>query len=148
MTTQVFPDNIRINSIPIYVSPRIVIGSSPKFDFETGEFVIENGDLTLVSGMENLKQWVTKAVSTPRYYHPIYTWQFGNEVNSLMGVSITSIAARSITDLFIKEALLYDRRIKDVVDVETTVEQGKLFVDFKVVTIDNKYLEVNTELVE
>ena len=56
-----------------------------KWDFENNIPVYKNGSPVVVSGKEAVLVWAWKALHTPRFRHEIYTWDYGNEVDSLIG---------------------------------------------------------------
>ncbi len=145
--TRLTPTEVPIGVIRPRSKLRVVFGKSPRFDFEAGDFVIDPKDLTLVEGLENLKQWIRKALGTPRYAHPIYTWQFGNEIFDLIGTSLMTSSAKALVNQFVREALLIDPRIKEISNVETSIEEGNLYVSFTVTTVEDSLMSLTVDLV-
>lgn len=148
MVNQLLPNSNNIIPVTSPFSSSVISGVSPKFDFEKRDFVLDAGDLALISGSENLNQWIRKSIGTERYKYPIYTWNFGNEIFTLFGTSLISATTRSVVDKFIKDALLYDSRISEVLDVESKVSGDALIVQFKVVTSDDRTLKIAVDLLE
>ena len=63
-------------------------------------------------GLEAMKQAVLLILNTERFRHEIYSWNYGNEINTALGEDFG--LAQSNVKRFIKEALLQDERITDV----------------------------------
>lgn len=84
-------------------------------------------------GLEAVKQAVYKILSTERYRYPIYSWNYGVELEALIGRPANFVcpeAQRRIT-----EALLQDSRIQAVDTFSFRVEKGKIGVTFIVHSI-------------
>lgn len=84
-----------------------------KVDFDTGRVA------GYVDETEAMKQAIFKILSTERFLYLIYSWNYGIELNAVVGKSypvFSSEIKRVIT-----EALLADSRITDVTDFQ--VEQ-------------------------
>ncbi len=62
--------------------------------------------------LEAMKQVVFKILSTERYQHIIYSWDYGVEFNDLFGEPVSYVCAE--VQRRICEALLVDSRIKSV----------------------------------
>lgn len=67
-----------------------------------------------VDDIESIKQAIYKILNTERYTYTAYNWQYGIELNDLMGKPKSLVKA--ILPDRIKEALMVDDRIQDVVD--------------------------------
>lgn len=81
-----------------------------------------------VDGIEAMKQAITKILLTERFAYLIYSWNYGIELNDLIGKSLPVLSSE--IKRVIREALLADSRIRDITDF--TVEQvGKRAVHVK-----------------
>ena len=83
-------------------------------------------------GLEAVRQAVYLILSTERYKHIIYSWDYGVELIDLIGKPMPYVMSelpRRIT-----EALTQDNRIENVTDFEFTKSGKRLHVAFKVVT--------------
>lgn len=96
--------------------------------------VILDGDR--ISGntddLDAIAQTVYLILSTERYRHIIYSWDYGVELLDLIGKPLPYVVAelpRRIT-----EALTTDDRIKDVIDFKFDRKGKKLHTTFTVVT--------------
>lgn len=113
------------------------------WDFERGEFVRENGKMVVVEGREAIKIWIYKALLTARYQWPIYSWNYGSELETLIGSSYSPAATQSEAQRFIKECLLINPYIKSVHNLQTRFREDRLAIAFTAVT---DYGEVSVDV--
>lgn len=91
-------------------------------------------------GLQALKQTIFKMLSTERYEHEIYSWQYGAELADLIGQPISFVVPE--IERRITEALMTDDRIRSVDDFEfDTSEKGIVSVNFTVRSIYGDILE-------
>ena len=87
-----------------------------------------------VDGIEAVKQMIYKTLMTDRYRFEIYDWNYGVELDDLLGKPKEFVKAefpRRIGD-----ALIIDDRVEEVTDFEfTDVDKTTLAVKFTVKTI-------------
>ena len=107
-------------------------------DFDTGQLT---GDI--VTGLEAIKVWIWLALRTPRYRYVIYPWDYGNEVDDLIGTNHTMEYIETEVPRMIEECLLVNEHIKGVSDFDITYDSDKLTCKFKVMT---DYGEVNASV--
>lgn len=84
-------------------------------------------------GIEAIKQAIFKILSTERYQHEIYSWNYGVELADLWGRPTTYVLPelkRRIT-----EALTWDDRIETVTDFAFDVQGGVIHMAFTVHTV-------------
>jgi hypothetical protein len=77
-----------------------------KIDFERGRIV------GFCDGLEALKQAIYLILNTERYEHAIYSWNYGSELKSFIGIDKAIL--ESEYKRLIKEALIQDDRIDNV----------------------------------
>ena len=96
-------------------------------------------------GLDAIKQAIYLILSTERYQHIIYSWDYGVELLDLIGKPMPYVIAE--LPRRIKEALTQDNRITDVVDFEFTPTHNKLHTAFTVVTnVGNISTELEVEI--
>ena len=83
-------------------------------DFKTGSPIIENNTFKVVYENEALKVWVYRALKIDRFSHLMYSWDFGNEVMTLVNQGYTYQLTRVEIKRYIEEALYVHPYIKDV----------------------------------
>ncbi|HBF5484743.1 TPA: DUF2634 domain-containing protein, partial [Clostridioides difficile] len=82
--------------------------------------------------VEALKQTIFLILNTERYQHLIYSWNYGVELNDLIGEPISFVIPE--LERRIKEALIQDDRIENVDNFEFQNIKGKLQCRFSVHT--------------
>ena len=108
-----------------------------------------NIDLDRIDGYTDDLQAVIQAIylilSTERYRHIIYSWDYGVELIDLIGKPMPYVMSE--LPRRIKEALTQDNRIEDVVDFEFERKGKKLHTTFTVVTnVGNISSELEVEV--
>ena len=107
------------------------------------EPLIENNEVVIVEGNEAIKVWIYKAIKTARYQYPIYSWDYGCEISSLIGQKYTNGLTKSEAERYIKEAILINPYVTDVKIIDINFSEDTLSVSIQVDTI---YGEVNVNV--
>lgn len=119
----------------VYAEAEIEIVQMPsltyRLDFRT------NRIMGRVDGVEAVKQAIFKILNTERYEYLIYSWNYGVELNELIGedleVAYAELSAR------ISEALLQDERILSVEAFSfEKIDKQTLQVNFHVETVEGE----------
>lgn len=111
--------------------------------------VITDTDTDRISGyvedMDAIKQAIYLILSTERYEHIIYSWDYGVELNDLIGKPMSYVTSE--IPRRIRDALITDDRIDDVTDFEFEQTNRKLSVTFTVITtVGNVTTEIEVEI--
>jgi phage protein len=114
-----------------------------KWDFEKGEPVFRGGEPVVAEGAEAIKTWVWKALVTERARYEIYSWNFGSEVESLIGQPYTDELKRAEAVRYVREALEINPYITEVTAASVDFDNGVLTID---VTVDTVYGEVQAHV--
>ncbi|MGE5704736.1 MAG: DUF2634 domain-containing protein [Clostridia bacterium] len=101
-----------------------------RLDLETGEI---SG---LIDGKEAIEQFISKAILTIRYNFPIYSADYGCEIQSLFGRGFHERMIRAEIVRMIQEAIMYDDRIKHVSEFDMTADNDEVSVSFQVDTVE------------
>jgi len=109
-------------------------------DFKNGvlalSMTVEDGDYDRINGYTDDLQAVAQAIylilSTERYKFIIYSWDYGVELVDLFGKPIPYVMAE--LPRRIKEALIQDNRIDDVINFEFEKNGKRLYTTFTVVS--------------
>ena len=89
--------------------------------------------LGIIEDKKAIEQSILLALSTGRFKYLIFSWNYGEEINKLVGKP--KDLARAELPRLLKECLLVDDRISSIEDVVLTdVEEG-LHVSFTAVTV-------------
>lgn len=86
-----------------------------------------------VTGLDAIAQACYKAINTERYAYPIYSWNYGIELQDLFGQPIPYVFA--VLPQRITDALMQDDRISDVTDFDLSYSGGDVLCKFTVKTI-------------
>lgn len=95
-------------------------------------------------GREAIEQAIYKALSTERYEHLIYTWNYGAEIAKLFGQPIPYVYSE--LKRLITEALTHDDRIESVDAFSFSHVKNKVHVQFIAHTIAGE-IEITKEVV-
>lgn len=82
--------------------------------------------------LDAIKQAIYLILSTERYQHIIYSWDYGVELLDLIGKPMPYVMSE--LPRRIKEALIQDNRISDVIDFEFKQQGKQLHTTFTVVS--------------
>ncbi len=102
---------------------------------EGGLPIWKNGNPVIVQGKEAVRLWVMTALRTNRYFHGIYTNQFGCELTSLIGKGFSDDVKTSEAPRMVREALLVNPYITSVSDIEVAFSDTTLTITATVNTI-------------
>ena len=105
------------------------------WDFLADRAITEDGNPKILYKNEAIQVWIYKALKTPRYEHSIYTWDYGSEVDRLIGQGYREGYVKAEVRRYIEEALLINPYIKDVENVTVAFKEGVLSVTFIAKTV-------------
>ena len=115
------------NNLPVY--------KECAWDFVKDEAIFVDGSPKIVYKNEAIKVWIYKAIKTNRYQHEIYSWDYGCEIESLIGEGFEFGFIKSETKRYIEEALLINPYITKInkIDVEFSKDVLTAYVDLETV---------------
>lgn len=95
---------------------------------DKGDLIIENGDLVMIDGDEEIAQSMERRLSTNKneWFLDLY---FGLDYEAIRGKGVT----RDKTELAITEAIYQDERIEDAALIVNEVDNGSRLSDMKVI---------------
>lgn len=92
-------------------SAPVSFGRSYRFDYEAGEFVLTpTGKIAAAEGTDAWLEWCAKALQTERYRYLVYSRNYGQEFDSLIGLGLSRAAVESEISRMATEALMADPR--------------------------------------
>ena len=102
------------------------------------------GQLTgkVLEGKEALKMWIYKTLLTKRYKHIIYSWDYGQDLEEIIGQGYEKGVIKSEVERRIKDCLMIRPHIKECTNFEIKLQQDQLHVNFTVNTIYGE-VEIN-----
>ncbi len=109
----IFPD---WGTLPPEAEAELPLLTEWAVDWEAGRFALRNGAFYTVSGLEALKIWVARALRPEcrRFLYTAWSWDYGNELEELMGGCVDRGILESRLRQYIREALLVSPYIKAV----------------------------------
>lgn len=105
--------------------------------------IIDNNLSGYVDELQSLKQAIFKVLNTERYEYPIYSFDYGIELESLIGKDTDYIKIE--LKRRIEECLLEDERIKEINDFEFIQDGESLVCSFNVISIYGE-ISINKEV--
>lgn len=119
------------------------IGKSFLFDFKKGDFVLKDGKLVVLEGMEALKMWIIKVIRTEKFRFRIYEntefendEQYGVMLEDLIGSNFDREFIEAEIEREVTEALLLHEYIISVDEWQFERNSKKMTVSFAVTTYD------------
>lgn len=127
------------------------IGKSFLYDFKKGEFVMKDGKLIVLEGIEALKMWIMKVIRTEKFRFRIYEnteyeedEQYGVTIEDLIGSNFDREFIEAEIEREVTEALLLHEYIVSVDEWSFERTSKKLTVSFVVTTYEeNLNMEVD-----
>lgn len=128
---------------PVATTSALLPYKEVAWDFEKGEPIFKNGSPLYVTGKDALKTWIWKALITPRGRYEIYSWNFGCDVESLIGQNFIAATKKAEATRYVREALEINPYIKGVSNVNVDFNGSTLLIN---VTVDTVYGEVEVNV--
>ena len=115
------------NNLPLY--------KECAWDFVNDRAIFVDGSPKIVYGNEGIKVWIYKAIKTNRYEFEIYTWDYGSEIESLLGKGFQIGFIKSETKRYIEEALSVNPYITKInkIDVDFKTDVLTAYVDLETI---------------
>ena len=107
-------------------------------DIEPKEYEIdfETGQLTgrIVTGLEAILVWAWIALHTAKYRYIQYSWDYGNEVDTLIGQKADAEYIETSVKTMLEECLLINKHITDIEVIEFNIEDNKATGKIRIIT--------------
>lgn len=105
------------------------------WDFTNNYFLMKDGKFIVLEGLEAIKVWTYKALGTQRYRYLAYSWNYGQELEDLIGEeSLSKQALESEVKRYVGEALLIHPNIKGIKNLKITIDESVLSLEFTIIT--------------
>jgi Protein of unknown function (DUF2634). len=112
------------------------IGKSFDFNFNTGEFVLEDGNVVETEDTEAVKVWVEKILRTERYQYKIYERDDDNEYGVTIEDLIGGVYPKKFIEAELKreitEAVTRHPNISSISNLSTEQDGAKLDITFTI----------------
>ena len=120
-------------------STRLPLYQEVAWDYKSNRPVWRGGSPIIVIGAQAVLSWAYRALQTPRYRYAVYTWNYGNECESLIGTSFSEELKQAEAARYVKECLLANPYISDVKSVSVSFSDQTLAISC---TLETPYGEV------
>lgn len=110
-------------------SDTVNYGKTVQFDFEKHEFILSpTGRQKTVTSSDAWGEWCVKALCSERYKYLIYSDNYGEEIDTLLGNSYPRKVVESEIRRMVKDCLMVDRRTASVDNFQFTwIDDGIMF---------------------
>ncbi|APH17555.1 DUF2634 domain-containing protein [Clostridium botulinum] len=113
-------------------------------DFNTGQFLYDDtGKNIIVEKNEAIKIWIWKALQTSRNRYLIYSSNYGNDFETIIGKGYNKNLINSELERLIEECLLANPYITEILEINTDFKGSKLYI---YVTVKTVYGMVNVDV--
>ena len=112
------------------------------WDFKNDHPLIENNEFKIVEMNDAISVWIYHAIKTYRYAFSIYSWDFGCEIDTLLGQNYTPAHTKAEVTRYITDALMINPYILSIEKIIVDFDGDTLHVDVRVITVYEE-LEVN-----
>lgn len=101
-----------------------------EIDFKTGQLTGR-----IVEGAEAIKVWIRLVLQTARYRYYIYSWDYGNEFEELIGRGYSEEYINAEAQRMTEDCLLVNENIESITDFSVGMENDQLTISFTANTI-------------
>jgi predicted NUDIX family phosphoesterase len=101
-----------------------------EIDFTTGKLTGR-----IISGLDAVIQWIRLALGTEKYYFNQFSWDYGCELQSLIGRDYSEEIIDSEVDRMIRDTLSANEDIEGISDMDITYDNDKIQAVFTVNTV-------------
>lgn len=105
------------------------------WDYENNRPIYKNGNPVMVEGKEAVSVWAWNALHTDRFRYEIFTWDYGNETESLVGQNYSEKLKQAESTRYVRESLMINPYITDVKNIAVNFADGLLTITGTLVTI-------------
>ena len=112
------------------------------WDFKNDHPLIENNEFKIVEMNDAISVWIYHAIKTYRYAFSIYSWDFGCEIDTLLGQNYTPAHTKAEVTRYIADSLMINQYILSIDKIIVDFDGDTLQVDVRVITVYEE-LEVN-----
>lgn len=106
------------------------------WDFQKQDFRFKNGRMFIVEGKEAVKVWLWKLLKTERFKYLIFSWNYGNETQDLIGQGYSKELTSSEAERYVREAIEYNLSdyVTEISDFTANFNNNELTIYFKAQT--------------
>ncbi len=114
----------------VEVEESLKIPKEYEIDFTTGQLTGK-----IVEGVEAIKVWIYNALRTARYRYNIFSWDYGSEVEELIGHSYSQEYLNVEARRMVEDCLLINENITSITGFSISLVNDKLNANFTANTL-------------
>ena len=119
-------------TVPVQTLP---VAREIKWDFVRDRPVYRGGQPVFVERAEAVAVWAWNALHTERWRWPLFTGNYGSEIDSLIGQTWSEDYKRAEARRYVTECLLASPYVKRLDNMELEFHEGLLSIRFDLVSI-------------
>lgn len=100
-----------------------------RINFSTGQLTGQ-----IVEGKEAIKVWIWCCLQTQRFRYPIYSWDYGADMEQYIGRAVSREFLQTDCEDEIRSAMLVNPYISDVTDFNVERKDDQMHISFRVIT--------------
>ncbi|AEG61697.1 DUF2634 domain-containing protein [Desulforamulus ruminis] len=125
----------------------VAFGRSVRFDYDRGEFIMTpTGKIAGSTDTEAWMEWCQKALNTQRYRYLVYSRNYGQEYDELIGRHLTREGNESEMIRMTTECLMVDPRTASVQAFAFKWEEDRVYFTCEVVSVRGETGQINGEV--
>ena len=109
------------------------------WDFEHNIPIYNNGNPEWITGQVAVLVWAWKALHVQKYIYPIYSWNYGCQLESLIGQTVSEELKQSEAMRYVRQTLTENPYITDVKEVSVSFTNDVLSISC---VLNTRYGEV------
>lgn len=125
-----FPFDVDIEDEEEVIEEESNLNTDYEIDFNTGRLTGR-----IITGLAAVVQWARLTLATERYFYSQYSWDYGSELQNLIGKNHSKDYIESEVKRILNEALLINEAIKGIEDLKCGSNGEKLKISFGLETI-------------
>lgn len=137
-----FIDFLADTNIDITEDEPLTLYREIAWDFKNDHPLVDNNEFKIVEMNDAISVWIYHAIKTYRYAFSIYSWDFGCEIDTLLGQNYTPAHTKAEVTRYITDALMINPYILSIEKIIVNFDGDTLQVDIRVITVYEE-LEVN-----
>lgn len=118
---------IEEQALPLYTDIR--------WDFFNDKPVFVRGEPVVTTGLQAVMSWAWRALKQERFLNEIYTWNYGNEIMTLIGQQWLRETKLAEAIRYIRECLMVSPYITGATDVAVVFDDGLVTLSCTIQTI-------------
>ena len=125
-----FPFDIEVEDEEEVIEEERALNTDYEIDFNTGRLTGR-----IITGLAAVVQWTRLTLATERYFYTQYSWNYGSELQNLIGKNHSKDYIESEVKRILNEALLINEAITSIEDLKCYSSGEKLKISFGLETI-------------